>query len=82
MLTKSGVAAVLVGIVCAAAGLGWHYEELVVIAAVTAAAIAGALWSSRVRQSTFGWNASRSSLRSSARGKSPTIRIRRSDFSS
>ena len=31
---------------------------------------------------TFGWNASRSSSRSSASGKSPTIRIRRSDLSS
>jgi uncharacterized protein (DUF58 family) len=49
MLTRSGLAAVIAAVVCAAAGLWWHYEELIVIAGAAGAAVAGALWSSRVR---------------------------------
>jgi uncharacterized protein (DUF58 family) len=33
----------------AAAGLWWHYEELIAIAGAAGVAVAGALWSSRVR---------------------------------
>jgi uncharacterized protein (DUF58 family) len=49
VLTKSGLAASIAALACAAAGLWWHYEELMVIAAAAGVAIAGALWSSRVR---------------------------------
>lgn len=49
MLTKSGLAAAIAAVACAVAGLWWHYEELIVIAAAAGVAIAGALWSSRVR---------------------------------
>ena len=49
MLTRSGLAAVIAAVACVAAGLWWHYEELIVIAGAAGAAVAGALWSSRVR---------------------------------
>ena len=49
MLTRSGLAAVIGAVVCAAAGLLWHYEELIVIAGAAGVAVTGALWSSRVR---------------------------------
>jgi len=49
LLTKSGLAAAIAAVACAGAGLWWHYEELVVIAAAAGVALLGALWSSRVR---------------------------------
>jgi uncharacterized protein (DUF58 family) len=51
MLTKSGLAAAIAAIVCAVCGLLWHYEELIVVALAIGVALAGALWSSRVRHS-------------------------------
>lgn len=50
MLTRSGLAAALLALILAAAGLWWHYEELLIVAVATAAALATAMWSARVRQ--------------------------------
>ncbi|MBV1893723.1 MAG: DUF58 domain-containing protein [Ilumatobacteraceae bacterium] len=67
MLTKSGLGAVLVAVVCLALGLWWRYEELVFGAVAVGALLLMAMW------------VSQRPLRAEVRRHLPAVRIPRGD---